>query len=470
MAIKKKLSDILPEGSAGAESLKYADVTPEQLNQLDPTVAQFVKLKRDAALSLLDSNPELKQAYLDEKSSVSLTTPPTSWDARDKTVGLPMAQMMPMLDPVGPQVNTQHLAMSQNPAGSLPVSTGSAFTATGMNKMMTPPVGSNGQMPAIGGDAPGIDFAKVKKFREAMIAKGEDPNNVDAFIGNRLGEIQKRQQELTDYGLKLQMSKSNALSEYKDKAEIDRQTKIDQQLANPSGSPEVDQMDDKTVISEFVKQFGSNAYSKLRTSQSERPTMARAMLAEYKKNGTINVTNLLNDKELASWDAQDTLSNNLTFAINAFTNQEGPFGTGPLAGITPDSGPLSALNPEKTKILRGALTDISSQKIKDLSGVAVSDKEFERLNALLPDKYQSETENLRRLTVMKARIEANKELVALAKMNNLSNSDVVKKYGSQVWTKYGLGPSGENPSATNPETSKATTGGLTDDEIKKLLQ
>lgn len=56
---------------------------------------------------------------------------------------------------------------------------------------------------------------------------------------------------------------------------------------------------------------------------------------------------------------------------------------------------------------------------------------------------------------MKARIEANKELQTLAKMNNLTNSQVIEKFGSQIWTKYGLNSDGSNP---NTSTSSPSTG------------
>lgn len=275
-----------------------------------------------------------------------------------------------------------------------------------------------------------------------------------AGIKGKEMDYQKAANELATTMDLFKMANSNEQAD-KDRANA---LKISNSKSGGNGATGVDEIDnanDKTIQQAFVKKFGNKAWNNL-GAVTQRATSARTILAQVITGDKLNVKDLMNPTEAKAWDIQDQLSNDISMAIGAFTGKKGAFGTGPLAGLQPSTGVLSVLTPQRTKDLRNAMSEINTAKVKEISGVAVSDREYERLVNLLPDFYQLETENLRRLNLMKSRIEANKELLYLAKINNLTNSDVVKKYGSEIWTKYGLMPDGDNPKKSDISSNNKT--------------
>lgn len=205
-------------------------------------------------------------------------------------------------------------------------------------------------------------------------------------------------------------------------------------LSNVSetGTP-VDSWTDSKVKTEFIKTYGANAYNNIGATQTDRLAAARALLGMAVAGEDFNAKDLMSDSQIKGRDKADDLLSKLYYAENMFTGKSGPGGTGPLAGIPP-----AIISGKNTKELRTALSGITPEKIKELSGVAVSDKEYERLADLLPSKWQSEEENLRRITEMKKILQIGMEMQNKAAMYNISLNDAYDRFGKDTYANYGV--------------------------------
>jgi len=176
MAIKpinrKKLEEKYGEDTIGRNAFKYYDVTDEQLKEMSPDVSTFVEYQRGLARKIAESDPDLfAPEVIGKPISTANTTQPVSKTNSDGT---------PKYEPI--------------------ITDGGGDSGGGYYKS-SPKVGGVSYAPTK------INYDEVNRFREDMIKKGEKPETVDIFIGNKLGEIQKRDQEMQDYQTKLQMSK-----------------------------------------------------------------------------------------------------------------------------------------------------------------------------------------------------------------------------------------------------------------------
>lgn len=203
--------------------------------------------------------------------------------------------------------------------------------------------------------------------------------------------------------------------------------------SNATGVPTVDNMTDSQVQSDFIKRYGSNAYSKLGATGGDRVVSARTLLSQVYSGQAFNPKDLMSDKENLAYDAADTLLSKIDYAINKFTGKSGPGGTGPLAQFVPQFVATKNMNE-----LRNAIATVSPEKIKEISGVAVSDREFERLKDQLPAAGLTEEENLRRLNEMKNIIMLGQQLKILSLMDNITLNQAYDKYAPALYAQLGM--------------------------------
>lgn len=224
--------------------------------------------------------------------------------------------------------------------------------------------------------------------------------------------------------------KTATLEETKRKNRADEAAKTG---ANATGDEKTDSMSDSQIQSEFIKKYGANAYSKIGGTQADRIAAARTLIAIVNTGGDFNAEDLMSDSQLKARDAAEQLLSKVLYAENQFTGKEGFGGTGIETGGIP-----SIIASKNVKELRTAIASISPEKIKELSGVAVSDKEFDRLSDLLPNKWQTEQENLRRITEMKKILQIGMEMQNKAAMENITLDKAYEKYGKPAYEKYGV--------------------------------
>jgi len=209
------------------------------------------------------------------------------------------------------------------------------------------------------------------------------------------------------------------------------------------------------ALQEVMNQGGARLLTG--SSLAERTAQAQAIMQmggvdAYRRK--LDLPDLLTDKELAADQAMTDLAAQVQAALGKFANQEGPGGTGLIAGLVPYS-----FSGERAKSLRRALSGISSEKIKELSGAAVSEQEAARLEGFLPTKWKSETDNYNDLLRLYNGIAINRELFELAKRNNLTPTQALYQYGPEVFAKYGetypYGSDGRPMPGPSPKTEDA---------------
>ena len=203
--------------------------------------------------------------------------------------------------------------------------------------------------------------------------------------------------------------------------------------SNITGNKEVDAMTESQVQSAFEKTFGNKAYGNLSKTIGERNTAARGILAKINAGEKINTTLFMNDRQRKGRETLEELVIQAESAENVFSNPNAS-GTGYFEGRLPDTW---ITDPNKVSS-RSAATLISADKIKEISGVAVSNQEYIRLQAALPSKLFSEAVNLQKIQELRQLLEIGRDLQDIAMLNNIDINEASAKYGKEVYELYGV--------------------------------
>lgn len=206
------------------------------------------------------------------------------------------------------------------------------------------------------------------------------------------------------------------------------------------------------ALQEVMNQGGANLLTG--STLAERTAQAQAIMKmggvdAYRQN--LDLASLMSEKELSANAALGDFARQVQMSLGDFQGKEGSGGTGLFAGMLPR--PIAG---QKARDLRRSASSISSEKIKELSGAAVSEQEAERLSQFLPTRFKSETENTADLQRLANGIAINQELFEIAKRNNLTLTQALYQYGPQVFEKYGenypYGVDGQPSAGPSPQT------------------
>jgi hypothetical protein len=181
----------------------------------------------------------------------------------------------------------------------------------------------------------------------------------------------------------------------------------------------------------------------LGSSEADRGARAKTILAKLSRGEKIALLDLMNPAETT---ARTNASNLMNSASAIYGQVTDPITGKPInaAGVGTWGGG-SKYNPFERYLgrgtdLRSAITLLTADKIKEISGAAVSDREVARLNGALPQPTDSEARIAEKTKKMANIIRVGLDMQEKAKMENLSLDQAYDKYGYEVYEKYGEPP------------------------------
>lgn len=181
-------------------------------------------------------------------------------------------------------------------------------------------------------------------------------------------------------------------------------------------------------VAEVYKQNGGDLLTA--KTAAEREAQAKTILnaggvAKYRSQ--VPLDQLLTDKE--SENRQSALETMRVAADLADINDRVK-GAG-LGGLLPQW----ALSTEG-RINRANIAELTATRMKQISGVAISDKEVQRLQQYLPSKWDSDATVRDKATRIYNALAIGLEMQDLAKKNGLTLDEAYKQFGTQVYAKY----------------------------------
>lgn len=189
------------------------------------------------------------------------------------------------------------------------------------------------------------------------------------------------------------------------------------------------------AVAEVLKQGGGDILNQAKDVASRKALAEEIMrmggVQEYKKQ--LPLDSLLTEKERTEIDTATDLEILVDQAIQTFSGGNQLGGTGPLAQLVP-----GFVAGEGTREMRRQASNIRAQYQKLISGATVSDAEAKRLEAFLPTSGKTEKENLEDLQQLARDLKINMEIYEMGKREGLTANEAYKKYGKQVFAKYGV--------------------------------
>lgn len=210
-------------------------------------------------------------------------------------------------------------------------------------------------------------------------------------------------------------------------------------------------------VSEVYKQNGGDLLTA--KTGAEREAQAKTILnaggvAKYRSQ--VPLDQLLTDKESEN---RQTATETMRVAADLAE----------ISGRVKGSG-LGALLPEwalstEGRINRANIGELTATRMKQISGVAISDKEVTRLQQYLPSKWDSDATVRDKATRLYNALAIGLEMQDLAKKNGLTLDEAYKQFGTTVYPKYNEDiPKWINESSKEVKTS---TGNIyTIEEVK----
>jgi hypothetical protein len=185
-------------------------------------------------------------------------------------------------------------------------------------------------------------------------------------------------------------------------------------------------------IAEIMKQNGGDLLTA--KTADERLSQAKTILSaggvsEYRKQ--VPVDQLLTEKELAAREAAFALAR-IAGDIVGSTENRNAEGIGGLQRFLPGWAVS-----DKGTVNRANIGEITSQKMKEISGAAISEQEVKRLQEFLPKKGEREDKIETKSKRIYNALQIGIEMQTLAKQNGLTLDQAYRQFGSAVYPKYG---------------------------------
>ena len=207
------------------------------------------------------------------------------------------------------------------------------------------------------------------------------------------------------------------------------------------------------------------------TTPTKVPELAESILRQGGYSEWIkgkDIKSLYNEKELIEDEAQTNVVGQAEKIITNLEDGDNVFGIGFGEGLIGSlAGKVGAL-PDEAIAVRSALTEFTAEKIKEISGATVSDKEVQRLidGGFLPSVSDSESTILAKAKYIRSAILANQEIFQRAKRERLLVSEAFDKYSDEIYNKFGLNKANTWSSAS--ETSPASNFQSNDELLDEI--
>lgn len=133
---------------------------------------------------------------------------------------------------------------------------------------------------------------------------------------------------------------------------------------------------------------------------------------------------------------------------------------------------IPGIQPNADQVASGVfLSKSQTEKMKELSGVAISDQEARRMEQWLPTMKDSESVVAAKTDALLRASKMNLEVIEQAARNNLTPTEYLEKNKSNLYLKYGFNSDGSDVGTKQQTSSKmSTTPNLQRDQIVQKLK
>lgn len=165
----------------------------------------------------------------------------------------------------------------------------------------------------------------------------------------------------------------------------------------------------------------------------------------------LNPDAIYSNKEKEAMNAKKDILSSVRTALAYFDEKGRAPGVGPFTGLF---GNLFIGKEGET--VRENIAKISNEKIKEMSGAAVSDQEAKRLMQELPSKTDKDSTIKRKLEAIEASIVVGEELKKIAIVEGITHDQAYIKYGGELYKALGqdIPKWLEDEIAKNPQNTK----------------
>lgn len=227
-------------------------------------------------------------------------------------------------------------------------------------------------------------------------------------------------------------------------------------------------------VKEVVRQGGGEFLKGLPVSTQK--SKAQAILEQGGVEGwrkTIPIDELLPKDKFTKYQSADSLKEDLKTIQQFFpsgTQADVGFGENNLTG--PITSRLGFLRNNKQQQAQSLISQMETQKIKELSGVAVSPTEFQRMHAWLPDPKDQENEVAVKTDALLRRIQLQQAVLERSARENIEPGQYLDKHDKELFMEFGFNPNGSDPAADSkglpksPKNLQQTSGKFMIEEVQ----
>lgn len=297
-----------------------------------------------------------------------------------------------------------------------------------------------------------LDQNQINTFKKASLQQGIPEDEVNSYVDMITASNQSKQNAADT-------ARADDLSTYEDKLKL-QQKYSTSGTATPGGLSEIEQEALKSGKASISFDKNANKYVVIpnenqtdplqwaadnqaipyltgrdkATREAQASAMQKLGIEGYLKASAL--PDLLTDKEVTARDAATNLLNSASSIYAQVQSQNGtPLdvqGVGPLGRFRP-----GFLTNEQGKTLKQEITNLTANKMKEISGAAISDKEVQRLSKALPQVGDTEGVIMTKAKNIADAIEIGLQMQEMAKRDRLTLDQAYQKYGTQAFNEKG---------------------------------
>jgi hypothetical protein len=259
----------------------------------------------------------------------------------------------------------------------------------------------------------------------------------------------KAQQDKYDTGVKMLMDLLGKQETAKSNAEIERSNKVNEMIALlgkgyktdaignliPPDPNDPNNLSDSDATAKVKSIFGNNI--NLGATAADRGARAKMILKDYAQGIMPPIADLLSPDETKQRNLATDLMRTASDVLAGVTDQQGGTINATGVGILGGRGINPAVLLGKGAKLRSDITGLTAAKMKEFSGVAVSDREVKRLGNMLPRVTDTEAQIAGKAKTFVNAVNIGLKMQEKAKQENLTLDQAYEKYAAPLYTAAG---------------------------------
>lgn len=286
---------------------------------------------------------------------------------------------------------------------------------------------------------------QLDAFKAVATQQGYSPEEVDSFMklattandSKKVAADQAQTDELKMYGDKLKLQQQYSTTQPGDLTDLEKQA-ISGGTAKVAFDPLTKsyKVMPTTPATDPMQYVADNQATKYLTGKDKDARNAQAAAIQklgvdgYLKSSAL--PDLLTEKEQTARDATTALLNSASAIYSEVQDQNGKPKDVQGVGILGQLRPGFLTNTEG-KTLKQDITSLTAEKMREISGAAVSDKEVQRLSKALPQVGDPESVIFTKAKNIADSLEIGLQMQELAKRERLTLDQAYMKYGAQAF-------------------------------------